>query len=80
MYAPERLEAVKEGDAMSDEDIGNQTNTAVNRINTQRVFKNKVEKKKASNEQSKSRTQGAVGKSKSWNSKQFKSVSRSQLR
>eukprot|EP00112_Aurelia_sp_Birch-Aquarium-sp1_P023861 Seg729.16 transcript_id=Seg729.16/GoldUCD/mRNA.D3Y31 product="Tubulin polyglutamylase complex subunit 2" protein_id=Seg729.16/GoldUCD/D3Y31 len=80
LYAPERLEAVKDGGAMSDDDIGNQTNTAVNRINTQRVFKNKVEKKKASNEQSKSRTQGAVGKTKSWNSKQFKSVSRSQLR
>ena len=63
-----------------DDDIEDETNAPVNRINTQRVFKSKVEKKKANNEQSKSRTQGAVGKTKSWNSKQFKSVSRSPLR
>ncbi len=80
LYAPERLnEKTKNEEKLTDSGESS-LNFPSNKIDSQRIFKGKTDKKKVANEPTRGKSQSTVQKSRTANFRQHKSVTRSPQR
>ena len=80
MYAPDRLALEANNNKTNSDNVDEGSGAKVVKINPQRLFKGKSEKKKAGGEQGKTRGQGTVTKTRPSGGKHLKSASRLQQR
>ncbi|XP_065059602.1 tubulin polyglutamylase complex subunit 2-like [Rhopilema esculentum] len=80
LYAPDRLALEANNNKINTDNVDEGSGAKVVKINPQRLFKGKSEKKKAGGEQGKTRGQGTVSKTRPSGGKHLKSASRLQQR